>query len=197
MAPMRVIPGIAARRRQSAIEAAYDHFRVDRQGNLVSASTLDHYHYLVGPFFDWLRQTHPQVERFEDLDVTIIRGYRLDLARRRSERTGRPYEPATILDAHRLLITFLRWAAAEEYAVDPRILKLKAPKVPSNEYSGGRCQPIMTAADAACAGTGSVSGRSRGTRSSSAAMDLLSPSRRNGGAMAISSMCCAMWALIR
>jgi len=41
MAPMRVIQGTAERRRQSAIEAAYDHFRVDRQGNLVSACTLD------------------------------------------------------------------------------------------------------------------------------------------------------------
>jgi hypothetical protein len=60
MAPMRVIQGTPARRRQSAIDAAYDHFRVDRQGNLVSASTLDHYHCLVGPFLDWLRDTHPR-----------------------------------------------------------------------------------------------------------------------------------------
>jgi hypothetical protein len=36
MAPMRVIQGTAARPRRSAIEAACDHFRVDRQGNLVS-----------------------------------------------------------------------------------------------------------------------------------------------------------------
>ena len=50
MAHMRVVQGTAARHRQSAIEAAYDHFRVDRQGNLVSGSTLDHYRYLVGPF---------------------------------------------------------------------------------------------------------------------------------------------------
>src|SRR5947207_1360760 len=41
MAPMRVIQGTAARHRQSAIEAAYDHFRVDRQGNLVSGNTLN------------------------------------------------------------------------------------------------------------------------------------------------------------
>lgn len=67
MGPIRVIQGTAARRRQSAIEAAYDHFRVDRQGNLVSA-TLDQYHYLVGPFHDGLRETHPEVERVEDLD---------------------------------------------------------------------------------------------------------------------------------
>jgi integrase len=82
--------------------------------------------------------------------VTVIRGYRLDLARRRSERTGRPYEPATILDAHRLLITFLRWAAAEEYTVDPRILKLKAPKVPSKEatvYHVKQLRAILAACD--------------------------------------------------
>jgi hypothetical protein len=106
---MRVIQGTAALRRQSAIEAAYDHFRLDRQGNLVSANTLQHYRYLVGPFFDWLREAHPDVEGFEDLDVSMI------------------------LDAHRLLVTFLRWAANEEYPVDQRILKLKAPKVPLKE----------------------------------------------------------------
>jgi len=38
-----------------------------------------------------------------------------------------------VLDSHRLLMTFLRWAAEEEYPVDPRILKLKAPKVPLKE----------------------------------------------------------------
>src|SRR5262245_6314495 len=133
MAPMWVIQGTAAGPRHSAIQAAYDHFRVDHQGNLVSANTLQHYHYLVGPFFDWLREAHPDVERFEDLDVSVIRHYRAELSTRTSERTGRPFEPATILDAHRLLVAFLRWAAAEEYPVDPRILKLKAPKVPLKE----------------------------------------------------------------
>jgi integrase len=133
MTLMGGIQNRVARRRQTAIEAAYDHFRLDRQGNLVSASTLDHYRYLVGPFFGWLRQARPEVERFEDLDVGVVRDYRLDLATRTSERTGRALEPATILDAHRLLITFLRWAAGEDYPVDPRILRLKAPKVPSKE----------------------------------------------------------------
>jgi hypothetical protein len=77
---MRVIQGTAALRRQSAIEAAYDHFRLDRQGNLVSANTLQHYRYLVGPFFDSLREAHPDVEGFEDLDVSIVRHYRAELA---------------------------------------------------------------------------------------------------------------------
>src|SRR2546421_9173498 len=106
MAPMRVLQGTAARGRQTAIEAAYDHFRVDRQGNLVSGKTLDHYHYhyLVGPFFTWLRDQRPGLERFEDLDVNVVRDYRVALATRTSERTGRLLEPATVLDAHRLLL---------------------------------------------------------------------------------------------
>lgn len=51
----------------------------------------------------WLREEHP--------DVNVVRDYRLALTRRISDRTGRPLEPATILDAHRLLVTFLRWTA--------------------------------------------------------------------------------------
>jgi len=147
---MRVIQGTATRPRQSAIEAAYDHFRVDRQGNLVSGNTLDHYHYLVGPFFDWLRDQRPDIERFEDLDVNVVRDYRLALTRRISERTGRPLEPATILDAHRLLVTFLRWADAEEYPVDQRILRLKAPKVPAKEptlYHIAQLRKILAVCD--------------------------------------------------
>ena len=150
MAPMRVIQGTAARPRQSAIEAAYDHFRVDRQGNLASGSTLDHYHYLVGPFFTWLREERPDVMRFEDLDVNVVRDYRLALTRVRSERTGRPYEPSTLLDAHRLLLTFLRWADGEEYPVDQRILRLKSPKVPDKEptlYHITQLRKILAACD--------------------------------------------------
>jgi integrase len=150
MGPVRVIQGTAARSRQSAIEAAYDHFRVDRQGNLVSANTLDHYHYLVSPFFDWLREARPDVERFEDPDVNVVRDYRLALTRRTSERTGRPLEPATILDAHRLLVTFLRWADSEEYPVDQRILRLKAPKVPEKEptlYHIAQLRKLLAACD--------------------------------------------------
>src|SRR5215471_10767800 len=150
MAPMRVIQGTAERPRQSAIEAAYDHFRVDRQGNLVSGNTLDHYRYLVGPFFDWLREERPDVQAFEDLDVNVVRDYRLALTRLTSERTGRPYEPATILDAHRLLLTFLRWADGEEYPVDQRILRLKSPKVPDKEptlYHITQLRKILGACD--------------------------------------------------
>lgn len=47
---LRVISGSAAAPRHAALEAAYQHFRLERQGNLVSASTLEHYDWLVRPF---------------------------------------------------------------------------------------------------------------------------------------------------
>src|SRR5579883_1595826 len=90
-------------RRQSAVEAAYDHFQLDRRGNLVSDRTLSHYGHLLRPFFEWLRDEHPEVQGFEQLDVAIVREYRVRLAEHRSERTGRRLEPATVLGAHRLL----------------------------------------------------------------------------------------------
>src|SRR5215472_14612230 len=78
---MRVIQGTAAEARpRSGIESAYDHFRLERQGELVSQSTLAHYDYMVQPFLDWLRREQPEVRRFEDLDVAVVRGYRAVLA---------------------------------------------------------------------------------------------------------------------
>jgi hypothetical protein len=87
VAPMRVIQGTAERHRQSPVEAAYDHFRLDRQGNLVSANTLQHYHYLGRPFFGWLREAHPDVEGFAPLQTPHVR--RLDPCYRLLGR-GRP-----------------------------------------------------------------------------------------------------------
>ena len=106
MGPMRVLQGaFGEQRQQTVVEAAYDHFRLDRQGNLVSANTLQHYDYLVVPFFEWLHRTPPDVRRFEHLDVSVLHHYRAEQARRTSEKTGRPVEPATVLDSHRLLMT--------------------------------------------------------------------------------------------
>jgi integrase len=51
----------------------------------------------------------------------------------RQRRDGRPLQPRTLLDSHKALLTFFRWARAEGYAVDPRLLELKRPKVPSKE----------------------------------------------------------------
>ena len=82
--------------------------------------------------------------------MSVLRHYRAEQARRTSEKTGRPLEPATVLDSRRLLMTFLRWAAEEEYPVDPRILKLKAPKVPLKEptvYHIAHVRQVLAACD--------------------------------------------------
>ncbi len=56
---MRVIHGAAGARVRSGVEAAYDHFRLERQGDLASLATLEHYDYIVGPFLRWLESEHP------------------------------------------------------------------------------------------------------------------------------------------
>lgn len=132
---MRVIQGQLAElepHRTSAIEAAYQHFRLDKQGNLVSPKTLRHYEWTIRPFLRWLAEEHPAVARFEQLGVDLVREYRVWVAQRPTNR-GRLPEPATLNDLHRLLMTFLRWAEDEGYAVDPRMRRLKAPRVPLKE----------------------------------------------------------------
>ena len=63
---MRVIQGQLADvepHGTSAIEAAYQHFRLDKQGSLVSPKTLRHYQWTIRPFLRWLDEEHPQVAR--------------------------------------------------------------------------------------------------------------------------------------
>jgi integrase len=128
---MRVIQGQLAEvepHRTSAIEAAYQHFRLDKQGSLVSPKTLRHYEWTIRPFLRWLDEEHPVVLRFEQLSVEVARQYSVDISQRPTTR-GRLPEPTTLNDLHRLLMTFLRWAEDEGYAVDPRMRRLKAPRV--------------------------------------------------------------------
>src|SRR5712691_9195744 len=132
---MRVIQGRLAEslpHRTSAIEAAYQHFRLDKQGSLVSPKTLRHYEWTIRPFLRWLDEQYPHTTRFEQLGVDLVREYRVWIAERPTNR-GRLPEPATLNDLHRLLMTFLRWAEDEGYAVDPRMRRLKAPRVPLKE----------------------------------------------------------------
>ncbi|HEY4026579.1 MAG TPA: tyrosine-type recombinase/integrase [Candidatus Dormibacteraeota bacterium] len=132
---MRVLKGGAAAstaRARSGVEAAYDHFRLERQGNLATSATLAHYDYMVAPFLRWLEAEHPDIRRVDDLDVNVVRRYRASLAAGR-RRDGKPLAPRTIFDSHRVLMTFFRWARVEGYQVDPRILELKRPKVPEQE----------------------------------------------------------------
>ncbi len=71
---MRVITGAAEARVRSGVEAAYDHFRLERQGDLASPRTLEHYDYMFGQFLRWLEAERPQVRRVEDLDVAFYCG---------------------------------------------------------------------------------------------------------------------------
>src|SRR5437879_2194340 len=116
---MRVLQGRAEPRARSGVEAAYDHFRLERQGDLASPATLEHYDYMVEPFLRWLKAEHPEVRRVDDLHVSMLRAYRASLAAGR-RRDGKPLSPRTIFDSHRVLLTFFRWARAEGYSVDPR-----------------------------------------------------------------------------
>jgi hypothetical protein len=71
---MRVIQGQLAEvgpHRTSAIEAAYQHFRLDKQESLVSPKTLRHYEWTIRPFLRWLEEEHPQVARLEQLGVDL------------------------------------------------------------------------------------------------------------------------------
>jgi integrase len=129
---MRVLQGVLEPRGPSGLEAAYEHFRLDRQGDLVSPATLENYDYLIQPFLRWLASQWPEVRRFDDLKVAVVRAYRAELTVSK-RRDGRPLAPHTILDTHRVLLTFFRWARAEGYSVDPRIIELKRPRVPDKE----------------------------------------------------------------
>lgn len=119
-----------ARRRQPPIRTAYEHFRLERQGALVSRSTLDFYDAMVVPFLTWL--DGEGVERFEHMGVEHARLYRARLASTPG-RHGRPLQPDTLHGSHRAIGTFLRWACKEGYGIDSRILELPAPRIPEKE----------------------------------------------------------------
>jgi hypothetical protein len=78
--PMTVLQGGAKDRRRSPVEAAYEHFRLERQGNLVSAATLQNYDDMVVPFL--ARAEEAGAHRFEDLNVALLRAYRAELSTR-------------------------------------------------------------------------------------------------------------------
>jgi hypothetical protein len=94
-----VLPGglSSPTRRQPPILAAYEHFRLDRQGMLVSPKTLDYYDGMVLPFLRWAEADG--VQRFEALDVSRLRVYRAQLATRPG-RHGQRLQPKTILESH-------------------------------------------------------------------------------------------------
>jgi site-specific recombinase XerD len=129
---IRVLPGRVSSpaRRQPPLTAGYEHFRLERQGALLSAKTLDCYDGMVLPFLKWLDAEG--VPRFDHLDVSHVRLYRAQLAVRPG-RWGRTLAPKTLLESHRAILCFLRWARREGYRTDDRILELTAPRVPDKE----------------------------------------------------------------
>jgi hypothetical protein len=126
---------------------------------------------MAQPFLDWLAREQPEVRRFEDLSLVVLRTYRAELAEQR-RRDGRPLQPRTLLDSHRVLMTFLRRARAEGYAVDRRLLELKRPRVPNKEptvyhiaqlqQNSGRLQPTAAAGGAGGPPAGGLGGTGLG-----------------------------------
>src|SRR5215471_18752491 len=85
-------------RRPSPLEAAYDHFRLVLQGDLVSDRTLDHYDDMIQPFLSWAKDAGAR--RFEDMPSVLVERYRAELAVRPSRNGGR-LQPRTVLDSHK------------------------------------------------------------------------------------------------
>lgn len=129
---VRVLQGTASRRRRTPLEDAYDQFRLERQGNRLSPRTLASYDYHVDGFFGWLGSEHPGIRQFKDLTVDVMRAYRAEIATRDSHR-GRPLSAETLQNSHASIRVFLRWAGAEGYKVDQRLLKLPRVKVSAKE----------------------------------------------------------------
>lgn len=77
---MRIIHGTTTQRRPSPLEEVYAHFRLDRQGMPVAPRTLGFFDEKVGAFLAWLRREHSEVVRLEDLEVTTVRQYRVEMA---------------------------------------------------------------------------------------------------------------------
>src|SRR5437763_6714616 len=72
-------------RAPSPLEAAYDHFRLVLQGDLVSDRTLDHDDDMLKPALSWAADAG--VRRFEDMPVTLVERYQAQTAAR-SASTG-------------------------------------------------------------------------------------------------------------
>jgi hypothetical protein len=123
-------PRPAPHPRRPPIRTGYEHFRLERQGELVSPKTLEYYDGMVLPFLDWL--DGEGVQRFEHLDVEHARRYRARLASTPGSN-GRQRQPATLHGSHRAIRAFLRWASREGYTIDGRILDLASPRVPKKE----------------------------------------------------------------
>ena len=76
-----------------------------------------------------------------------MRAYRAHEATRTGKH-GRRLSPFSVLDSHKALLTFLRWARAEGYEFEGRIQELKRPIVPKPEaevYHMSQLRAILAA----------------------------------------------------
>jgi hypothetical protein len=65
----------------------------------------------VEPFLTWAGD-ECGARRFADLDIAMVRAYRAREACRTGKH-GRRLSPFTVLDSHKALLTFFRWARTE------------------------------------------------------------------------------------
>jgi len=117
------------------LREAYDLFRLGKQGSRISPATIDFYDLHLGKFFGWLDRCCPGVRRFDDLEADALRRFRAELAGSPG-RYGRPLQPESLHASHRSLRVFLHWAELEGYQVDPRLLRMPAPRLPGKKMSG-------------------------------------------------------------
>ena len=123
---MRVLDGTAVRS-PSQLQDAYELFRLERQGNLVTPRTLEFYDLRIGEFFAWLGRDAPGVERIADVDVNHLRRFRAYMAAR-PRADGKLLQPETLHASHRAVHTFFAWAERDGYLVDGRLLRLPPPR---------------------------------------------------------------------
>jgi hypothetical protein len=64
---LKVVGGKAAAVGRTPLEAAYEHFRLDRIGNRAAPNTLEHYDAMTRPFLAWT--VEEGIRRFEELRV--------------------------------------------------------------------------------------------------------------------------------
>src|ERR1700681_3730036 len=109
---MQVVTGALAKSRQSSAPTplmdAYAHFRLDRQAIPCSKATMLTYEYTLGACMRWVAREHPEVRRFEDLDVVVVRRYRAEMAERPGLH-GKTLTPETLSGTDRSMRTFFRW----------------------------------------------------------------------------------------
>jgi site-specific recombinase XerC len=131
---LRVLPGGPGPAPRSRFRDAYDWFRTEKQGDLVSRATLSYYDYQVLPLLTWLEEAHPEVLDFPDLGTDHLRSYRSHLTER-DKKHGGTLQPESLLTSHKAIRTFLRWIKVNHRGVemDPGLFELRKPRQPKKD----------------------------------------------------------------